>query len=71
MGNTYLCSRLCHVGEATLQRLHKIHKIITAHIREKIYNLLVCHGLFPEEQKLWHMGTKEAGVLLHIDRHII
>ena len=37
-----------------------IWTILTAQIREEIYNWLISHGLFPEEQKGCHKGTREV-----------
>ena len=45
-------------------------KILTAQIREKIYNSLIRRGLFPEEQKGCHKGIRGTGELLDIDQHI-
>ena len=47
-----------------------MQKILTAGIREEIYNSLRSRGLFPKEQKgcrKWRRGTEK---LLYIDQHI-
>ena len=46
-------------------------KILTAQIREEIYNLLISRGLFLEEQKGYRKGTRSIGQLLYIDQHIL
>ena len=46
-------------------------KILTAQIKVEIYYSLVCHGLFLEEQKECHNGTRGTGDLLYIDQHIL
>ena len=46
-------------------------KILTAQIKEKIYNSLTSHGLFPEEQKGCRKGSRGTAELLYIDQHII
>ena len=45
-------------------------QILTTQIREEINDLLVRHGLFPEEQKGWHRGAR-TGDLLYTDQHIL
>ena len=37
----------------------------------EIYYLLVCCGLFPEEQKGYHKGTRETCDLLNIYEHVL
>ena len=44
-------------------------KILTAQIREEIYNSLISRGLFPEEQKGCRKGTRGTGELLYIAQH--
>ena len=39
-------------------------KILTAQVREEIYYLLIICGLFLEEQKRCHKGTRRTGYLL-------
>ena len=46
-------------------------KILTAQIWEEIYNLLVCHGLYFEEQKGCHKGIEGTGDLMYIDLHLV
>ena len=46
-------------------------KILTAQIKEEIYYSLVCHGLFPKEQKGYRRETRGTGDLLYIDQHIL
>ena len=46
-------------------------KILTAHIREKIYDSLTSGGLFPGEQKGCHKGSRGTAELLYIDQHIL
>ena len=46
-------------------------KILIALIREEIYYLLTSHGLFLEEQKGYHKGSRGTGELLYIDQHIL
>ena len=48
-----------------------IWKIITAQIREKIYDLLESHELFLEEQKECYKVFRGTGELLCIDQHIL
>ena len=45
-------------------------KILTAHIREKIYYPLISRGTFPKEQKGCRKRTRGTGELLYIDKHI-
>ena len=45
-------------------------KISTAQIREEIYYSLTSRGLFPEEQKGYHNGSRGTVELLYIDQHI-
>ena len=45
--------------------------IVTAQIREKIYYTLTSHGLFPEEPKGCHKGSRGTAELLYIDQHIL
>ena len=46
-------------------------KILTAHIKEKIYYSLTSRGLFPDEQKGCRKGSRGTAELLFIDRHIL
>ena len=46
-------------------------KILTAEISEKIYNSLISHGLFPEEQKGCCKGTRSIDELIYIDQQIL
>ena len=46
-------------------------KILTAQIREEIYDSLMSRGLFPEEQKGCRKGSRRTGELLYIDQHIL
>ena len=46
-------------------------KILTAQIREEIYNSLISCGLFPEEQKGCCEGSRDTEELLYIDQHIL
>ena len=39
-------------------------KILTVQIREQIYNSLISHGFFPDEQKGWRKGTRGTEELL-------
>ena len=45
--------------------------ISNAKIREEIYYSLIGHGLYIEEQKGCHKGTREIGNLPYIDQHIL
>ena len=46
-------------------------KILTAQVREKIYNSLTSRGLFPDEQKGCCKGSRGTAELLYIDQHIL
>ena len=46
-------------------------KILTAQIREEIYDSLPSHGLCPEEQKGFRKGSRGTGELLNIDQPIL
>ena len=46
-------------------------EILTAQIGEEIYYLIIGLGLFSEEQKECHKGTRGTGKLLYIDQHIL
>ena len=46
-------------------------KILTAQIREKIYYSLTRRGLFPDEQKGCHKGSRGTAELLYFDQHIL
>ena len=46
-------------------------KILTTQIREKIYNSLKIRGLFPDEQKGCHKGSRGTAELLYIDQYIL
>ena len=48
-----------------------IWKILTAQIREEIYDSLISCGLFPEEHKGCCKGTRGLGELIYIDQHIL
>ena len=47
-----------------------IWKILTAQIREEIYNSLKCRGLLPKEQELCCEGKREIDDQLYTDKHI-
>ena len=47
-----------------------MRKILTAQIREVIYDYLMSSWLFPEEQKRCHKGTRGTGELLYIDQPV-
>ena len=51
--------------------LPMMRKILTAQIREKIYNSLTSRGLFPDEQKGCCKGSRGTAVLLYMDQHIL
>ena len=51
--------------------LPMMRKILTAQIREKIYYSLRRRGLFPDEQKGCHKGSRCTAELLYIDQHIL
>ena len=51
--------------------LPMMRKILTAQIREKIYNSLTSLGLFLEEQKGCRKGSRGTAGLLYIDQHIL
>ena len=46
-------------------------KILTAQIRDEIYNSLTSRGLFPDEQKGCCKGSRRTAELLYIDQHIL
>ena len=46
-------------------------KIQTALIKGEIYYSLIIRGLFTEERKRCHKGTRVTRELLYIDQHII
>ena len=46
-------------------------KILTAQIREKIFYLLVSHGLFLKEQKGCYKAIRGTDDLLYIDQYIL
>ena len=50
--------------------LQMMRKILTAQIREDIYNWLTSREFFPEEQKKWCKGSKGTADLLTIRQHI-
>ena len=50
--------------------LPMMRKILTARIREEIYNLLISHRLFSKEQKGCCRGTRGRRQLLYIDQLI-
>ena len=45
-------------------------KILTVQIKEEVSYSFVCRGLFLEEQKRCHKGTRETGDMLFMDQHI-
>ena len=47
--------------------LPMIWKILTTHIREKIFYSLIHCGIFPKEQKRYRKRTRGTGELLYID----
>ena len=49
--------------------LSMMWKILTVQIRKEIYDLLISHGLFPEEQKGCCKWTRSTGELLNIDQN--
>ena len=51
--------------------LHMLWKILTAEVREKIYNSLTRLGLIHKEHKGCHKGSRSTGKLLYIDQHIL
>ena len=51
--------------------LRMMLKILTAEIREEIYNSLTSHILLTEEQKECRKRSRRTGVLLYIDQHTI
>ena len=48
-----------------------IRKMLTAQIREEIYNSLTSRGLFPDEQKGCRKGSRGTAELLYIEQHIL
>ena len=46
-------------------------KILTAQIREKMYDSLTSRGFFPDEQKGCRKGSRGTAELLYIDQHIL
>ena len=48
-----------------------VWKILTAQIREEIFYSLTSHGLFPDEQKWCHKGSRGTPELLYIDQYIV
>ena len=46
-------------------------KILTAQIRENIYNSVTSRGMFSDEQKECHKGSRGTAELLYIDQHIL
>ena len=46
-------------------------KILTAQISEKVYYSLTSRGLFPDNQKGCHKGSRSIAELLYIDQHIL
>ena len=46
-------------------------EMLTAQIREEIYNSLTSHRLFPVEQKVCHKGSRGTAELLYVDQHIL
>ena len=51
--------------------LLRMWKILTAQVREGIYNSLTSYGLFPEEQKGCRKGSKGTAELLYMDQRIL
>ena len=51
--------------------LPMIWKILTAQIREEMYDWIISGGLFLEEQKECCQQTRDTRVLVYIDQHII
>ena len=51
--------------------LPMMRKILTAQIREEIYNSLTRRGLFPDKQKGCCKGSRGIAELLYIDQHIL
>ena len=45
-------------------------QILTTQIKEEIYYSLTSRGLFPEEQKGSHKGSRSTAELLYTDQHI-
>ena len=52
-------------------RATEIWKILRRQIWEKNYDSLLNRGLFLEEQKECHKGTRGIGDLLYIDQYIV
>ena len=46
-------------------------KVLSGKIWEEIYYLLISHGLFTEEQKGGHKGSRQTGDLLYTDQLIL
>ena len=51
--------------------LSMMWKILTSHIRKKIYYSLISRGLFPNEQKGCRKGSRGTAELIYIDQHIL
>ena len=71
-----LWSKRPHIGTApnnywAITCLPMMWKILTAQIKEEIYNSLISRGIFPDEQKGCRKRTKGTGELLCIDQHIL
>ena len=74
-GKTILIQKDLSKGTATnnyrpIACLQMMLKILTAQIREKIYNSLTSRE-FPDEQKGCRKGSRGTAELLYIDQHII
>ena len=75
-GNTTLIQKETSKGTAPnnyrpITCLPMMWKISTAQIREEIYYSLTSRGLFPDEQKGCHKGSRGTAELLYIDKHIL
>ena len=75
-GKTTLIQKTPNKGNApnnywAITCLSMTWKISTAQIREEIYCSLKSRGLFPEEQKGCHKGSRGAAELLYISQHIL
>ena len=46
-------------------------KILTAQLREEIYNSPTSRGLFPKEQKRYREGSRGTAELLYVDQNIV
>ena len=48
-----------------------MRKILTAQIKEEIYDSITSRVFFLEEQKVCHKGSRGTGELFYIDQHIL